>query len=356
MPTEYLQPCLCAVSYITRLLNSEAVFLTATMPDFERLIRKYALKNSRITELVADKSLFDSFKKGDFCNMGMLSEEKLLENACLQPSSLIVVNKRKTASKLYDMASGKKYHLSTYMSAFDRKRVIDEIKEELDALYRDYPTLENVPKERHIIVISTSLIEAGVDLDFFTVYRELSGLDNILQAGGRCNREGKRKNAIINIFRLEEGMEKTKVNITRSLIDKYKDIASHECIKEYYERLYDFNNEQIKKNSIANGVTRLESIPFAEYADKFSMIDDNTVAVAVECNNESKELISELKTRGFTNHRKLQKYIFTVYIYELNELIRQGIVKEYSGIWCLENNDYYSHEKGIIFEARDYYC
>ncbi len=356
MPVEYLRPCLRAVSYLTRLLNSEAVFLTATMPDFEGLIRKYALKNSRIAELVTDKALFGSFKKGDFCNMGMVSEEKLLENACLQPSSLIVVNKRKNASRLYDISPGKKYHLSTYMSAFDRKRVIDDIKKELDALYRDYPTLENVPKERHIIVISTSLIEAGVDLDFFTVYRELSGLDSILQAGGRCNREGKRKNAIISIFRLEEGMEKNNVNITRSLIDKYEDISSSECIKEYYERLYCFNDEQIRKKSIASGVTRLESIPFAEYADKFSMIDDNTVAVAVECNDESQELIARLKSTGFTDHRRLQKYTFTVYLYELNQLREQGVVKEYDGIWCLENNDYYSHEKGITFEARDYYC
>ena len=211
-------------------------------------------------------------------------------------------------------------------------------------------------RRKGIIVISTSLIEAGVDLDFFTVYRELSGLDSILQAGGRCNREGKRQNARINVFRFGEGVESTKVNITRSLIEKYQDIASPECIKEYYERLYDFNDEQIKKNSIANGVTRLESIPFAEYADKFSMIDDNTVAVAVECNDESQELIARLKSTGFTDHRRLQKYTFTVYLYELNQLREQGVVKEYGGIWCLENNEYYSNDKGITFEAKDYYC
>lgn len=355
MPVEYLQPCLRVVSYLTRLLNSEAVFLTATMPDFEKLIQKYALKNSCITELITDNSMNDNFKKGSFVNIGIINEEQLLESTYLKPSALIVVNKRKTASRLYDMASGKKYHLSTYMSAFDRKCVIDEIKKELDNLYRDYPTLENVPADKCITVISTSLIEAGVDLDFFTVYRELSGLDSILQAGGRCNREGKRKNAIINIFRFEEYIENVKVNITKSLIDKYKDISSTECIEEYYERLYNFNDDQIRKNSIANGVSKLESIPFATYAGKFSMIDDSTVAVAVECNDESKKLISQLKAAGFTDHRRLQKYTFTVYIYELNELIRQGVVKEYGGIWCLENNDYYSSEKGITFDAKDYY-
>lgn len=355
MPAEYLQPCLRAVSYLTRLLNSEAVFLTATMPDFEDLIKKYALKNSRITELVTDSSLNDRFKKGRYENIGTLNQEQLLQNAYRKPSVLIVVNKRKTASELYDIASGKKYHLSTYMSAFDRKRVIDEIKKELDALYCNYPALENVPEERCITVISTSLIEAGVDLDFFTVYRELSGLDSILQAGGRCNREGKRKNAVINIFRFDTHIEETKTNMTRALIDKYEDISSPECIKEYYERLYKFSDEQIREQTISNGITRLESVPFAAYAKGFRMIKDNTVAVAVERDDESRQLISQLKAVGFTDHRKLQKYTFTVYVYELNELIRQGAVKEYGGIWCLENIDYYSAEKGITFEAKDYF-
>ena len=86
------------------------------------------------------------------------------------------------------------------------------------------------------------------------------------------------------------------------------------------------------------------------------MIDDNTVAVAVECNDESKELIARLKSTGFTDHRRLQKYTFTVYLYELNQLREQGVVKEYGGIWCLENNEYYSNDKGITFEAKDYYC
>ncbi len=355
MPADYLKPCLCAVSYLTRLFNSEAVFLTATMPDFEKLIQKYALKNSCITELITDKSLNDNFKKGNYVNIGTVNEEQLLQSTYLKPSVLIVVNRRKTASKLYDMAPGKKYHLSTYMSAFDRKRVIDEVKMELDKLYCDYPTFENVPTDRCITVISTSLIEAGVDLDFFTVYRELSGLDSILQAGGRCNREGRRENSVINIFRFDEPIEDIKTNITRAIIDKYEDISSPECIKKYYERLYSFIDEQIRENSIADGVTKFESIPFATYAKDFHMIDDNTVAVAVECDDESKELISQLKTTGFTNYRRLQKYTFTVYVYELNELIHQGAVKEYGGIWCLENNDYYSHEKGITFEPKDYF-
>jgi len=358
MPFEYIKPCLRAVSYITRFLNSEAIFLTATMPDFDALIKKYALNDSRITDLIGDKSLFGNFNKGQFINSGEVSEETLLSQASSYPSSLIVVNKRSTASRLYEMLPDnqyKKYHLSTYMTAYDRKRVIDSIKQELAKLYEDYSVLDNVPENRHIVVISTSLIEAGVDLDFFTVYRELSGLDSILQAGGRCNREGKRQNATTSIFRFNRHQEGEKENITRSLTERYADLSSPECIKEYYKRLYDLNDEYIREQTIAKDVTKLNSIPFAEYAKKFRLIDDSTVSVAVECNDESIELISQLRACGFTDHRKLRKYCFTVYQYELEKLIEMGVVKEYSGIWCLENKDYYDPDRGIMFEARDYF-
>lgn len=358
MPIEYLQPCLRAVSLITKLLGSEAVFLTATMPDFEKLISRYSIHDTKITELVSDKSQFGLFRKGNFINIGEVTEEKLISDAASKSASLIVVNKRADALKLYELIpgdKGRKYHLSTYMTAFDRKRVIDEIKQRLDALYNDYPNGENVPENRRIIVVSTSLIEAGVDLDFFTVYRELSGLDSILQAGGRCNREGKRKNSSVYIFNFGNPSNRHDVNTAKSLIEKYSDISLPECITEYYDKLYSFNDDVIRKRSIAKDVTKPQSLPFADYARDFRIIDSNTVSVAAECDEESTSLISQLKATGFTNHSKLQKYTFTVYEYELKKLIDAGTVKQYGGVWCLIDNNSYSREKGVSFEAHDFY-
>lgn len=358
MPTQYLQPCLRAVSLITKLLGSEAVFLTATMPNFDNLIKHYSLSSTVITELAEDKTQFHLFRKGNFLNIGEITEEGLIAQAALRPASLIVVNKRADASRLYDLAPdnmGGKFHLSTYMTAFDRKRVIDDIKQKLDELYRDYPDGENVPEDRHIIVISTSLIEAGVDLDFFAVYRELAGLDNILQAGGRCNREGKRKNASIYIYNFGKPSKKPNVSIAKALLEKYEDISSPECVAEYYEKLYSFDDDIICKNSIAKNVLGLDSIPFADYARDFHMIDSDAVSVAAECNEESRTMISELKAIGFTNHRRLQQYTFTVYEYELKKLIKMGAVKQYGGVWCLISGDQYSSEKGVSFEAQDIY-
>lgn len=355
MPVNYLKPCLRAVSNITKLLNSEAVFLTATMPDFEALVHKYSFPSTVIRELVTDKKDFSFFKKGDYTYIGEISEEELIDKMSDYPSVLIVVNKRKTAFSLYQKAKGRKYHLSTYMSAFDRQNTIAQIQKELKKLYADYPNLENVPEDRKITVISTSLIEAGVDLDFHTVCRELSGLDSILQAGGRCNREGRRSGAKIMIFSFGNVSQKAEVDITKGLLQEYDDISDDGCIREYYSRLFDFRDEEIKKNTIAADCSKPQNIPFSTYAKNFNMIDNQTVAVAVESDEQSRELINTLKAVGFTNYRQLQKYTFTVYENELEILLKQGAVKEYGGVFCLINPDYYSKETGISFEAKDYY-
>lgn len=355
MPVGYLQPCLRAVAYLTRLLNSEAVFLTATMPDFPALMRQYALPDSRVAELVTDKSAFSAFRKGEYVNLGAVEEDALLADACAEPASLIVVNNRATAARLYNAAAGRKYHLSTYMAACDRKRVIDEIKAALAQLYADYPDPSAAPDERRILVVSTSLIEAGVDLDFYAVYRELNGLDSILQAGGRCNREGKRQGAKIRIFDLGRPSADARVNITKGLVSQYGDISSPACIDAYYRAVYRFHDEAIKRNSIVQGCAAPDSLPFAAYADGFHMIDGNTVAVAVERDAQSARLIDELKTNGYTDYRKLQKYTFTVYETELDDLARQGAAQEFGGVWCLTNPDYYNGDTGVSFTARDLY-
>ena len=359
MPEDYLQPCLRVISYITKILGSEAVFLTATMPDFKKLINDYSLKDSIITDLITDTSLFEKFCKCTFENMGSVNVENLIYITHTMPSTLIVVNKRSTARNIYSFCKGKKYHLSTYMTAYDRKRIIDNIKSELSSLERDFPDTDNIPDDRRITVVSTSLIEAGVDLDFHCVLRELSGLDSILQAGGRCNREGKRKNSKVYVFSLDDKksvLTNDRANITKGLLSEYKDISSKECINLYYDRLFFMNKTKIESKAISKYSSNIASIKFKTYAEEFKIIDDSTVSIVVERDDVSRELINNIKLTGFGNHRKLQKYAFSVYRYEFDELLQQHIVDDYgSGIWCLTNKDYYNKNIGIIFEASDYF-
>lgn len=361
MPQDYLQPCLRAIVSITKYLNSEAVFLTATMPDFPKLIQQYAFGSSKIVNLVEDTKWFTEFQKCDYRYIGELEEEELLQKSMSCPSSLIIVNTRKAARRLYQKCTGKKYHLSTYMVSIDRKRVIEEIHTELNRLEEEFPDYEHVPPERRITIISTSLIEAGVDLDVYVVFRELSGLDSILQAGGRCNREGKRKGAEVGIFELNSGGKKiqdVKTNLTKGILNTYRDISNPQSIREYYERLFFMKQDEIKNHAISQYCSELSSIPFCEYAQKFELIDSETVSLVVPRDNESQEIVDSLKFSGggVNTGRKLQKYTCSVYQRELDDLLQQHVVDDFgTGIWCLTSPDYYEEETGVLFEARDYF-
>lgn len=359
MPQEYLQPCLQAVTFITKYLNSEAVFLTATMPDFSKLIQQYALPNSKIENLVEDTFAFCEFQKCKYSFMGETDTKELLKEAAKYPSSLIIVNKKRTARKLYQECQGHKFHLSTYMTGYDRKRVIDEIKTALHALECDFPGYVGIPENRKITIVSTSLIEAGVDLDVYTVFRELSGLDSILQAGGRCNREGKRKEASTFIFELTEEKnrvkEEEKYNITKGLLARHLDISSQDSIKEYYDRIFFIKKEELQKNAISQLCSDIASIPFHEYAETFEIIDSQTISVVVPRDEKSREIVQVLRYMGSGAGRRLQNYTCSIHQNELNDLIKQNVIDDFgTGIFCLTNPDYYDENTGILFEGKDY--
>ena len=245
------------------------------------------------------------------------------------------------------------------MTPFDRINAITEIKNKIAELEKDFGDSVNVPDERKIIVVSTSLIEAGVDLDFFTVFREIAGLDNILQTGGRCNREGKRNNAEAFIFkRLQnkvlKGDLQLKINITQKIIDDFgENITSPEAVSRYYRILYGSNEDVITRNSLK--CRKCDAIPFAEQNNK--IIDSRAVSIAVNRDKESGNLFDKLRSTGYVNPRKIQNYCFTVYQNEFEDLLNAGVVKQYDcGIILLENNDYYDDKLGITFESKDYYC
>lgn len=290
----------------------------------------------------------------------VFDEAHLMPQNWLQPSALIIVNSKKIAKELYQLCTGKKYHLSTYMAACDRQCVIGKIKNDLGLLERDFPGLQNVPEDRRITIISTSLIEAGVDLDLFSVYRELTGLDSILQSGGRCNREGKRKDAVTYVFSFIETKDQKqpdiRVELTRGLLEKYDDISAPECITEYYDRLFHMKEEQIENHTIGSECSDINCIPFRSYGEKFKIIDAFTASVAVGRDDKSRELIRQLEYTGQCNVRELQKYTCSIKPWELDDLIKQHVVKDYdSGVWCLINQDYYDKETGIKFEGEDYF-
>lgn len=335
MPVNFLQPCLRGVGYLVNFLNCNALFLSATMPDFSEFFKKYAI-GCDYGELIGDKSSFKFFRNCNCVDMGEISEEKLLTDAEKHGSSLIIVNSRKRARDLYNKCSAKnKFCLSTYMTPNDRSAAIESIK--------------NLIGKEPVAVISTSLIEAGVDLDFEAVYRELSGLDSVIQSAGRCNREGKRPEGFMNVFTLEgvsipRGME-MQAGITQSLMREYDDIFSPECIVDYYNRLYGAENSSIENGTIYKPGMRPNTIPFRDYSDSFNMIDSDTINVIIP-DEKNRELIESLKYSAKAL-RKLSRCSAVLHYNEFRNLLERKIIKPVGAAYVLDFPEYYSSETGL---------
>ncbi|MCD7741298.1 MAG: CRISPR-associated helicase Cas3' [Ruminococcus sp.] len=353
LPIDLLQPCLRGIGFITKYLNSEAIFLSATMPNYSNLFKAY-LPDCKTKELILDKSEFDSFSNCKYINLGKCSLEKVVIKSCDYTSSLIIVNSRKSARDVYKLLDGKKYHLTTYMTPSHRSSVIANIKQ----------ALKNNEK---ITVVSTSLVEAGVDLDFEAVFRELAGLDSILQSGGRCNREGLRDSGDVFIFETEENSPKeigVRANIVRNMLSEYNDISTQEAVEDYYERLFGFKKKKINSCSIASfegKVTRPEQIPFRKFAESFEFIKDDTIAVVIDNCEETHELLKSLEYGSMSAKRSLQRYSVALrtgksngYDNEFEIMLKSGLIAPQEDLFVLTNNDYYKDDIGLVTEPVDY--
>lgn len=181
IPKNYLSPCLKMMEDLVDYYKCSAVICTATQPA----LAPYLKEGRKMREICPDVvEEFDFFKRNTFENIGAISENDLILRLEKEDCAMCIVNTRRIAQKVYyHIKNSHKYdyvyHLSTTMHREDRISILKEIRRRLD-------------HQEKCILIATSLVEAGVDLDFDVVYRQLAGVDSIIQAAGRCNREGKK--------------------------------------------------------------------------------------------------------------------------------------------------------------------
>lgn len=367
LPLKYTQPCLQSIAYLVKYLNCEALFLTATMPDFMELFNKFTLPGLSMLDLIKDKSDFDSFKRCRFLYEPKVSDSYLIEKALENDSTLIVVNSKKTAQSLYKLLSGfkgKKYHLSTYMTTLDRQNTIKKIKSDL-ALIEEVRKTKRLSEEDRVIVISTSLIEAGVDLDFSSVFREINGLDSILQAAGRCNREGKLDDAYVLIFEREEdhsNFDTDKKELLKRMILSGGDLTSPEFILNYYNELYKHRNN-LDRMSMSSwmdrkynkGAWKPPMLPdFRSYGEEFNLIESDKISLIIPQDKNCQNVIDDIILKGYANMSKLENYSCSISLKELESLMEQHVINqdlaEAKGIYVIKNLDYYKKEMGIQFE------
>ncbi len=294
LPRELLLPCVQAIEELVRNHRCTAVLCSATQPA----LRKYFDQAVSIREICkAPEELYQALRRVRFENAGQLDDETLLHRLNQYNQVLCIVNTKMQAQKLFEGLSGAgNYHLSTLMTPTHRRRILTQVRALLDQRRTDHPPCR---------VISTSLIEAGVDVDFPVVWREEAGLDSAIQAAGRCNREGKRstEDSVVYLFQPEERYQnkrprslKLPIDVTRIVMQQYADISAPDAIRSYFTHLFDYLGESLDKKDIVKqlnmGVLQGLSIPFASVAEQFRVIESPTRMVLIP-NDTCKDDVSE---------------------------------------------------------------
>jgi CRISPR-associated endonuclease/helicase Cas3 len=350
LPREYLDPCMLAVKELVINYGASAVFCTATQPALNQRLPKVTF-----TELAPDpQALFDFYKRVQVKNIGKTADADLLEKIKSHEQALCIVNTRRHAKGLFDQLDmDASYHLSTLMCPTHRKAVLEDIRKRLKA-------------GQPCRVISTQVMEAGIDVDFPVGFRALAGLDSIIQAAGRVNREMKRGVSDVYVFDPETPfIKRTPIFIKQgaafaeSVIRKFDgQVDSKEATEDYFNSLYYVQGKEafdMKKilSCFDNGI----EFEFKKAADEFRMIDNNTVSVVIPYNEEAKNLIEKARNHPypFTFARQLQMYTVNIYEKEFEKLQSKGVIETINDTYQVltETNmkEFYNVKTGLVLPA-----
>jgi CRISPR-associated endonuclease/helicase Cas3 len=252
---------------------------------------------------------------------------------------LMILNTRKDALELLaalpvDEDAENLFHLSTLLCGAHRRKVLAEVRSRLQ---------NNLP----CWLVSTQVVEAGVDLDFPAVYRALGPLDRIVQAAGRCNREGngETKGRVV-IFQPEEGRTPpgdyaTAVAETANLLKQHPNFDDPEIFRPYFGNLYQGINTD--KEKIQEVRIHLD---YPETAKRFKLIPDDTQPVVIEYDDRARKLLREIQHLGLRSrhHRALQPYLVNLREREFKQAaeVRREIAP---GIWVWDGG--YDEVRGI---------
>jgi CRISPR-associated endonuclease/helicase Cas3 len=349
LPREFLQPCMLAVQELVLNYGASAVFCTATQPQLKRFLPEMP----EFTELAPDpQSLFNFYKRVQVKQSGTLTDDELLERLNTHEQALCIVNTRKHAKGLFDKLSNEgRFHLSTLMCPAHRKETLLEVRERL----------KNGETCR---VVSTQVMEAGIDVDFPVGYRALAGLDSVIQAAGRVNREGKNPNGgEMYVFEPNTAfIKRTPIFIKQTgevarnvLREQASDPTSMKAIQSYFNLLFNLQDKQaFDAREVLSCLKGPDGFDFRTAAEKFKLIDNNTVAVIIPRGDEARDLVRSLP---FVQHptailRKLQNYMVNIYENEFNNLNSMGVIEMAADTYpVLKDLNYYDEQTGILLPA-----
>ncbi len=366
LPPEYLNPILHAIRELHQNYGVTFALSTATQPAFsEHKSADYHFEGLGDTVEIMENpiSLHEAFRRVEVHVPDDLITPRTWEDLASEltqyPSVLCIVNRRDDCRTLYELMPEGTFHISALMCGAHRSKVIANIKQRLK---------DKLPTR----VISTQLVEAGVDLDFPVVYRALSGLDSIAQAAGRCNREGLLTRGHVVVFvppsKTPVGYLRQAAEIARRLISgNADDLLSPEKFVQFFREIYWLQGNNLDRHDILKDLAPDSELRFSFYtaAQKFKLIDDKQYAPVIVRYGEGEGLIGLLKNKGPERWlmRKLQRYVVNLPVYVHKKLLIEGSVAEvHAGIYVQESGAMYHPdlglcpEKSMIYEPDDLMC
>ncbi|MBR5711001.1 MAG: CRISPR-associated helicase Cas3' [Thermoguttaceae bacterium] len=381
-----------AVNFLTSICKSSVVLCSATQPPIDNL-KQNCLKS--VYDIIPDiNKYYKAFKRTKFIDItklgGYIIDElvelilKKVEDIQDCNSVLVIVNTKSNAKALFqelkkyndnlpkELQFERLFHLSTNMCPKHRKDVLNEIKRFQSA-------------NKRFICVSTQLIEAGVDISFPVVFRSLAGLDSIIQAAGRCNRNAEREEGLVYIFNISQTEEKVASiedikngqAVMCGLLNAFQnnpqsfdyDLSSPQALSYYYRRYYierqrdtAFNVPELNttlvdllsKNSIIVNTKETSTImrqAFKTAGDKFEVISEaGKICLIVPYNDEAEDLLCKLRmidNRPNGILRQLQQYTISVSESDLKQLPAKAIDTKYIDGMIILDKRYYHLDLGL---------
>lgn len=347
LPRDYLKPSMLAVNELVQNYGCTAVFCTATQPCIE----KFLPDGTHIEEITPDpQGLYEFYRRVEVKNLGTLKDEVLAERINAQPQALCIVNTRKHARGLFEMVEDEgRFHLSTLMCPAHRKGTVAKIKQRLQ-------------DKQPCRVVSTQIMEAGIDVDFPVGYRSISGLDSIIQAAGRVNREGRAARGTLFVFEPDsEFVKRTPAyiaqgaDVARKILRDFEDPVSLQAIQAYFSEMYGLHDEKAFDSKhileyFDKGVREM-NFDFKSAAENFKLIENAVVPVIIPYDDQARKWIELLGRSPFprTFLRKLQPYTVSIYEQEFEALQSSAMVDIYCDAYAVLNeNGSYDSQVGLM--------
>ncbi|MCK9202407.1 MAG: CRISPR-associated helicase Cas3' [Gallionella sp.] len=362
LPPEFLQPIADVMNQLASHYGVTFVLSTATQPalgSFQSPDGQTFRGLNNVREIMDDPdALYQALQRVEVSVPSDLQTPRDWESVATEliqhPSVLCIVSRRDDARELHRLMIAKEdskgtLHLSALMCGEHRSKVIADIKARLK---------RNEP----VRVISTQLVEAGVDVDFPVVYRALAGLDSIAQAAGRCNREGKQKGlGRVVVFvppkLAPPGLLRQAAQISVSLLSGSKsNVLGRDLAKQFFEHLY-MRAPSLDKHGIHKLLTqdaRDCQIQFRTTAEKFRLIDDTAYQTILVRYGDNDVLLGKLEKEGPQRWlmRQLQRYSVNLPKYLFAQLEKQGDVREiWPGIYAQVGDKLYDKSLGVVIDG-----